>query len=85
METSEQKIPNYVFEDPLFQRKLYRTINEEQERLNALLSEHARLLEARRQVMADSREAVQRWWKEEEAAASNLYSVPMTDEDADAD
>jgi len=73
METTEKKIPNYVFEDLLFQRRLHRTLNAEQEKLNALLAEHVRLLEARRLLMADTCEAVQRRWKEEEEADSNAH------------
>jgi hypothetical protein len=84
METSERKIPNYIYEDLLFQRRLERSLGNELERLNNLLSEQIRLLEERKTLMADIREAVQLRWKDEEEAASNLHSVPITEEDADA-
>jgi hypothetical protein len=84
MEPSELKIPNYVFEDLLFQRRLHRTLNAEQEKLNALLAEHVRLLAERRALMAEVRASVQQRWKEEEASASNIHSAPATEEVGDA-
>ncbi len=83
METTDQKIPNYVLEDLLFQRRLHRTLNAEQERLNALLAEHVRLLEARRQLMAEVHEAVQQRWKDEVAAASTPETEPPIEEASD--
>jgi predicted nuclease with TOPRIM domain len=85
MKTNEVKIPIYVFEDLLFERRLQRNLNAEQEKLNALLAEHVRLLEVRRQLMSKVHEAVQQRWDTEEAAASSIHSVAMTEEDADAD
>lgn len=85
METPEKKIPNYVFEDLLFQRRLERTLNAEQERLNALLAEHVRLLAERRALMSKVHEAVQQQWKDDEAATSNLRFEPPTEEASDAD
>jgi ABC-type multidrug transport system fused ATPase/permease subunit len=85
METSEREVPRYVLEDLLFERRLARNLNSEQEKLNALLAEHIRLLQERRAFMAEVNEAVQQRWKGEEEAASNLHPVPMTEEDADAD
>ncbi|MGD1108415.1 MAG: hypothetical protein ABR865_15340 [Terracidiphilus sp.] len=66
METNEREIPRYVFEDLLFQRRLHRSLNAEQEKLNALLAEHVRLLQERRALMAEVHEAVQQRWKDEE-------------------
>jgi ABC-type transporter Mla subunit MlaD len=85
METSEKKIPNFVFEDLLFERRLCRTLNAEQEKLNALLAEHVRLLAERRALMAEIHESVQQRWETEEAAASNVHPIPETKEASDAD
>jgi hypothetical protein len=85
METNEKKIPNFVFEDLLFQRRLERTLNAESEKLNALLAEHVRLLEERRALMAEVHEAVQQRWKDEEAVASNPHSITETEGAVDGD
>ena len=85
METNEREIPWYLFEDLLFERRLQRNLNDELERLNNLLVEQVRLLEERKALMANVHAAVQQRWKDEEEATSNLHSVPMTGEDADAD
>jgi hypothetical protein len=73
METTETKIPNYVFDDLLFRRRLERTLNAESEKLNTLLAEHVRLLEERRALMVEVHEAVQQRLKDEEDAASNIH------------
>lgn len=70
MTTSEKKIPVYALEDLLFQRRLQRNLNTEQERLNNLLAEHVRLLQERRALMAEIHEAVQQRWKNEETFPS---------------
>lgn len=75
METSERKIPVYALDDFLFQRQLQRSLNTEQERLNALLTEHVRLLQERRALMVKVHSAVQERWKDEDKAASNTHSV----------
>jgi len=80
MEPSEQKIPNYVYEDLLFQRRLQRSLNAEEERLNALLAEHVRLVAERRALMAEVHDAVQQRWKDEETAASNIHSTTAIEE-----
>jgi hypothetical protein len=85
MERNEREIPRYVLEDLLFQRRLHRTLNAEQEQLNALLAEHVRLLQERRALMGEIHAAVQQRWDTEEAAASNLHSTPETTEVGDAD
>lgn len=66
METPEVKIPNYVFEDQLFQRRLQRNLNTELERLNNLLAEQTRLLQKRKGLMAEDHDAVQQRWADEE-------------------
>jgi len=66
METTETKIPNYIFEDLLFQRRLQRNLNTELERLNTLLAVQVRLLQERKQLMAEVHDAVQQRWKDEE-------------------
>jgi len=85
MKTTEKNIPNYVFEDLLFQRRLHRTLNAEQEKLNALLAEHVRLLTERRALMAEVRASVQQRWKEEEASVSIIHSAPEAEESSDGD
>jgi hypothetical protein len=85
MNTNEKNIPNYVFEDLLFQRRLHRTLNAEQEKLNALLAEHVRLLAERRALMAEVHAAVQQRWKDEEDAAPNSHPAPEAEESSDAD
>lgn len=84
METTEKRIPNYFYEDLLFQRRLQRSLNAEQEKLNALLAEHVRLLAERRALMAEVHQGVQQRWHDEEAA-SNLYPAPETNEGTDGD
>jgi hypothetical protein len=85
METNEKRIPNFALEDLLFQRRLQRNLNAEQEKLNALLAEHVRLLAIRKQLMADVHASVQQRWKNEEAAASDTHTGPTTKGDGDAD
>lgn len=65
MET-EKKIPNYIYEDLLFKRRLERSLNGELERLYNLLCEQVRLLRARETMMADMHAAVEQRWKDEE-------------------
>ena len=59
METTEKKIPNYVFEDLLFQRRLQRNLNAELEKLNNLLAEQNRFLQERKALMDFLRARVQ--------------------------
>ena len=81
METTEKKIPDYVFEDDLlFQRRLYRTLNEEYQKLNALLIEQVRLLREREALMAEVHEAVQQRWEDEEKATL-LVSAEHTEKE----
>lgn len=83
METPEKRIPVYALEDLLFQRRLQRNLNTEQERLNALLVEHIRLLQERKQLLAEVHEAVQQRWLAEEESATNTHSVQATEEAVD--
>jgi hypothetical protein len=85
METIEKKIPNYVFEDLLFRRRLQRNLNDELTRLNNLLSEQIKLLQERKALMAEVHEAVQQRWEEEVEAASNIHSATEAEENGDAD
>jgi hypothetical protein len=66
METTEKKIPNYIFEDLLFQRRLQRNLNAELEKLNTLLAEQVKLLDERKQLLAEVHEAVQQRLEDEE-------------------
>lgn len=66
METSEVRIANVVFEDRLFLRRLERTLNAELERTNNLLAEQVKLLEERKQLLAEVCKAVQSRWETEE-------------------
>jgi hypothetical protein len=84
METTEAKIPNYVFEDLLFRRRLQRNINDELGRLNRLLEEQVELLQKRKELMAEVHESVHQRWKDEEAAEPDIHSQPETDGDRDA-
>lgn len=77
METNEREIPRYFFEDLLFERRLCRTLNAEQEKLNALLAEHVRLLAERKALMAEVHETAQQRWRDEDAA-SKLHFTPET-------
>jgi hypothetical protein len=82
METSDKKIPDYVFEDDLlFQRRLYRTLNEEYVKLNALLVEQVKLLKSREALMADAHTAVQQRWEEEEPSEV-IVQTERTEEEA---
>jgi hypothetical protein len=66
METTEKKIPNYVFEDLLFQRRLQRNLNAELEKLNTLLAGQVRMLEERKELMAEVHAAEKKRWTNEE-------------------
>jgi hypothetical protein len=85
METSEKKIPTFVFEDLLFRRRLERNLNDEFERLNRLLAEQVELLQERKALMTEVREAAQGRWEEEETERPRPNSATETGEDADAD
>ena len=80
METTEKKIPNYIFEDLLFQRRLQRNLNAELEKLNTLLAEQVRMLEERKALMTEVHEAVQLRWKAEEIAESRRDTATATEE-----
>lgn len=69
METNKKKIPNYVFEDLLFRRRLQRSLNDELERLSHLLTEQVRLLQERDALMSNVHAAVLERWQREEAAS----------------
>jgi hypothetical protein len=82
METPEKKIPNYVFEDLLFQRRLERTLNAELEKTNTLLAEQVRLLEERKELMAEVHAAVQqRREGEEDAKQESSGTIAMKEDD----
>jgi hypothetical protein len=72
METTEKNIPNYVFEDLLFQRRLQRDLNTELERLNKLLAEQVELLQKREVASAKIYATLMlRWESEEESVSPN--------------
>jgi hypothetical protein len=76
METSEKKIPNYVFEDLLFERRLQRNLRDALERLNKLLAEQVELLQRRKELLADVHDGVQRRLRtEDEAMQESASSV----------
>ena len=70
METTEKNIPNYVFEDLLFQRRLQRNLNTELERLNRLLAEQVELLQKREVASAQIYATVMLRWESEVESAS---------------
>ena len=82
METNEQRIPRYIFEDLLFRRRLQRNLNDELERLHHLLTEQVKLLKERDALMDGIHAAVKQRWEEEEAA-SNIHSAPEAEEYGD--
>jgi hypothetical protein len=82
METTEKKIPNYVFEDLLFRRRLERNLNDELERLNKLLAEQVELLRQRKELLCDVHGAVLERWKEEENQSAEIAEVPVSEEAA---
>ena len=84
MQTTEKKIPNYVFEDLLFRRRLQRNLNDELERLHHLLTKQVRLLKERDALMSKVHAAVQQRWEQEEAAF-NIHSEPEAEESNDAE
>ena len=84
MKETKKKIPNYVFEDLLFQRRLQQNLNDELERLHDLLVEEVRLLKERDALMSKVHAAVQERWEKEEAA-SNIHSAPEAEANGDAD
>ena len=69
----------------MFERRLCRTLAAEQEKLNALLAEHVRLLAERKALMEQVHEAVQQHWKADEAAASTPHPEPLIEEASDGD
>jgi len=79
METNKKKIPNYVFEDLLFRRRLQRSLNAEYEKLSALLVQQVKLLKERDALMDGIHAAVKQRWGEEEAAC-NIRSAPEAEE-----
>lgn len=84
METTKKRIPNYVFEDLLFRRRLQRNLNAEYEQLNVLLVQQVNLLKERDALMDGVHAAVQERWHSEEAA-SNLSSTPLKEGANDED
>ena len=81
METTEKRIPNFVFEDDLlFQRRLYRTLNAEYEKLSALLVKQVRLLREREALMSTVHAAVQQRCADEEKATL-LVSAEHTEKE----
>jgi hypothetical protein len=84
MEITE-KIPNYVFEDLLFRRRLERSLNGELERLSHLLVAQVKLLRQREVLMADVSGAVQRRWNEEKEAERCIHPATATEENKDAE
>jgi hypothetical protein len=84
MSTSKQ-IPNYVFEDLLFRRRLERSLNAELERINSLLKEQIVLIEKRRESLsAVSSATADKLNREEQAdscAANSATGVLMPGSD----
>jgi hypothetical protein len=75
MSTSRQ-IPNYVYDDLLFRRRLERTLNAELERFNALLKEQISLIEKRKESLcAVSSATAEKLNREEEADGSEADSA----------
>jgi hypothetical protein len=66
MEPIEKKIPNYVFEDVLFRRRLQRNVNDKVERLNRLLAEQVELLQTRKELLTEVNAAVLLRWRNED-------------------
>jgi hypothetical protein len=85
MKITEKIIPNYVFDDLLFQRRLQRNLGDELQRLYNLLVEQVRLLKERETLLANISEAVQQRWDEEKEAERCIHPATATEEDADAD
>ena len=82
METTEKKIPTYVYEDLLFRRRLQRSLNAEYEKLSALLVEQVRLLKERDALMDGVHESVNQRWRDEEEAASVVVPTQHTEGEA---
>ena len=81
MSTSRQ-IPNYLFDDLLFRRRLERTLNAEFERFNALLKEQIFLIERRSEsLLAISSATAEKLSREEAAVADSATDslVPGSD------
>ncbi len=70
METSERRVPTFVLEGLLFQRRLQRNLNTELERLNNLLAEQVELLQKRKELLAEVNAAVMLRWKDEDGASA---------------
>jgi hypothetical protein len=78
MGTTEKKIPNYVFEDLLFQRRLQRNLNTELERLNRLLAEQVELLQKREVASSQIYATLMlRWGSEEESASPTTNEATL--------
>jgi hypothetical protein len=71
MESPEKKVPDFVLEGLLFERRLQRNLNTELERLNNLLAAQNRFLLERKELMAEIHEAVQQRWQVEEQSPPN--------------
>ena len=76
MEPSDKKIPNFVLEDLLFQRRLERDLSDELERLNRLLAEQVELLQTRKELLCEVHAAVlQRSTDEDDAVQESANST----------
>jgi hypothetical protein len=71
MQIDSNGIPNRVFEDLLFRRRLERNLNQELERFNRLLKEQIFLIEQRRELLCGLPEPV----ANEEASAPGVGSA----------
>lgn len=82
--TNDKQIPNYVFEDLLFRRRLERTLNKELERFNALLKEQMFLIDQRNDLLRDLRCAALQRLADEETFPPTPAPDPTSMEAPDA-
>jgi len=74
--SNNKNIPNYVFDDLLFRRRLERTLNAELERFNALLEQQIVLIEKRRESLgAVSSATAEKLSREEERDDARVVST----------
>ena len=58
--SNQNKVPNYLYEDLLFRRRLERQLRDASDRVNQLLKEQIELLQQRKELLLEQHCAVKR-------------------------
>jgi hypothetical protein len=79
---NDRRIPDYVFEDLLFQQRLRFSLRIEQERMNKLLQQQIELVKRREEVLCELTRAMRELWNEEQNTAPDLTVAPASETEA---